>query len=397
METIEIFNNTNKNKGFSKDGSNDGKNKRRAFLKNKGHKLNALYNESSDFDVASLNGNIENFIGFSQIPVGLAGPLSIEGSEAFGEYYIPLATTEGALVASYNRGLKAIKDSGGVISICLDEAVQRSPYFKFKSIQEANNFSNWVLSKELIFHKIVLDNSNYAELKNIKTKQEGNAVILTFEYKCGEAAGQNMVTICTKAICTYILNNYRTQPTLWYIESNFSGDKKACFSNFQNVRGKNVSCEVVLKKEIVKSVLKTTPQAIINYWNVSTMAMLQSGAIGNNGHIANALTALFIACGQDVACVAESAVGINRFELTENGDLYAALTLPSLIVGTVGGGTSLPGQNQCLQLLDCTGKNSAIKFAEICCAVALAGEISIGAAIAEKHFTNAHKTLGRKS
>ena len=278
----------------------------------------------------------------------------------------------------------------------MDEGVQRSPIFKFETINQAFKFVEWIKTQELEFHKIVIENSNYAELKTVISRQEGNQIILTFEYKTGEAAGQNMVTICTNAICKFILKNAPTPITNWYIESNFSGDKKATQNNFQNVRGKKVTCEIVIDKATVASVLKSSPKAMVEYFNVSNLAMLQSGAIGNNGHIANALTALFIACGQDVACVSEAAMGILRLELTANEDLYCALTLPNLIVGTVGGGTGLPTQKQCLQLLDCTGKNSAIKFAEICCAVALAGELSIAAAITAKHFTTAHKNLGRK-
>ncbi|MGB0980028.1 MAG: 3-hydroxy-3-methylglutaryl-CoA reductase, partial [Croceimicrobium sp.] len=163
------------------------------------------------------------------------------------------------------------------------------------------------------------------------------------------------------------------------------------------VRGKKVSAEIRIPKEICENTLKSSPQLIANYWQSSTLAAIQSGSIGAQGHVANGLTALFLACGQDVACISESSIGLTRMQLTESGDLYVAVTLPSLIVGTVGGGTGLPTQKECLNMLGCTGPGSARKFAEICCAVALSGEISIAAAMSANHFTQAHQNLGRKA
>lgn len=344
----------------------------------------------------SLKGNIENFIGMAQIPIGLAGPLRVNGTAARGDYFVPLATTEGALVASYNRGIKAIRESGGVTSVCMIEGVQRSPFFKFKSLSEVGVFVGWILQQREKFDEIVGESSRFAKLEDLKTNVEGNGLILTFEYHTGDAAGQNMVTICTSNICKYILKNSPIKPTSWFIESNYSGDKKATALSFSNVRGKKVTAEVVLKKEVVEGTLKTTPVGMAEYWQSSTLAVIQSGSIGAQGHVANGLTALFIACGQDVACIAESAVGITRMQVTEEGDLYVALTLPSLIVGTVGGGTNLPTQRECLALLDCTGTGTARKFAEICTALALAGEVSIAAAMSAHHFSDAHQRLGRK-
>lgn len=343
-----------------------------------------------------FKGNIENFIGMSQIPTGLAGPLKIKGKNADGEFPIPLATTEGALVASYNRGMKACSLSGGISTICLSEGVQRSPYFKFENISQAIDFSRWASRNIEEFKKITQSCSSFAELRNIKSNVEGNSVILTFEYSTGDAAGQNMVTICTDKICRFILSNFRYKPLSWYIESNYSGDKKATALSFSNVRGKKVSSEVTIGKKIVQEILKSTPKKIVDYWRVSTLAVTQSGSIGAQGHVANGLTALFIACGQDVACISESSIGLTRMEVDQYGDLYVSLTLPSLIVGTVGGGTSLPTQKECLGIMGCFGEGNALKFSEICCAVALAGEISIAAAMSVDHFTSAHESLGRK-
>jgi hydroxymethylglutaryl-CoA reductase (NADPH) len=212
----------------------------------------------------------------------------------------------------------------------------------------------------------------------------------------GDAAGQNMVTICTDAICQYIVENAPIKPKFWFVEGNYSGDKKATALSFSNVRGKKVTAEIVLSEKIVNEVLKSTPKAIAEYWRSSTIGVIQSGAIGAQGHYANGLAALFIATGQDAACVSEAAIGITRMELNDDGSLYASVTLPNLIVGTVGGGTSLPTQKECLELMDCYGEGKSRKYAEICGALVLAGELSIAAALSAGHFASAHKKHGRK-
>lgn len=186
------------------------------------------------------------------------------------------------------------------------------------------------------------------------------------------------------------------KPTQWFIESNYSGDKKASAVSFTSVRGKKVTAECVVKKEIVEQVLKSTPSQMENYWKSSTIAATQSGTIGAQGHYANGLAAVFLATGQDVACVSEASVGITRMEVNQDGDLYCSVTLPNLIVGTVGGGTGLPTQLECLKMMGCAGKNNSRKFAEVCAGLILAGELSIASALSVGHFTNAHQALGRK-
>ena len=343
-----------------------------------------------------LKGNIENFIGMAQVPVGIAGPLLIRGLHAQGHFHVPLATTEGALVASYSRGMKATGLSGGVSAVCLTEGVQRSPYFKFGRLDEAGRFVGWLMGEIEAFERIVAATSRHARLLDLQPHIEGNSVILTFEYTTGDASGQNMVTLCTNAICKDIVARCPLKPEAWYVESNYSGDKKATALSFSSGRGRKVVSECVLLKDVVAKVLKSTPQAMADYWQASTLAVVQSGAIGAQGHVANGLAALFIACGQDAACVAESATGITRMQVTDEGDLYVALTLPNIMVGTVGGGTGLPTQRECLELLDCFGEGKAKKLAEITAATALCGEISIAAALSAGHFSDAHKTLGRK-
>ncbi len=343
-----------------------------------------------------LHGNIENFIGMARVPVGLAGPLLLRGTHAQGSFMVPLATTEGALVASYSRGMKAITSSGGVAAHVLAEGVQRAPYFKFKDLAAAGRFVAWVMGNTAAFQEVTGRSSRYARFQQARPIIEGNSVTLICEFTTGDAAGQNMVTICTHHLCQFILKNCGEEVQACYLESNASGDKKANFQSFQHVRGKKVSVELELPAAVVQSVLKTTPENLERFGHAAAYGSLKSGTIGVQAHCANGLAALFIACGQDAACVAEAAVGIVRLEVTPAGNLYAAGTFPNLIVGTVGGGTHLGTQRECLELMDCYGAGKARKFAEITAAVCLAGELSILSALAEGHFAQAHASLGRR-
>lgn len=358
--------------------------------------INKAVSKNATINKTAFKGNIENYIGMTQVPTGLCGPLSINGQYADGIFKIPLATTEGALVASYSRGAKACSLAGGVNTHLIEEGVQRSPAFIFENTKQAIAFEKWTQSQMHLFSKVVAQSSNYAKIQHIKAQIHGCQLLLTFQFHTGDAAGQNMVSFCTQAVIEYMLQNSPVPIKKWYIESNLSGDKKANHQSLQNVRGKKVIAEVVLNKKIVREVLKSSPQNILDYYHTHLLASIQAGSIGSQGHFANGLAALFLATGQDVACVSEAANGILNMRLTNGGDLYASITVPNLIVGTVGGGTHLPTQKECLQMLDCYGPNKARKFSEICAALLLCGELSIAAAIAEGHFTQAHKALGRR-
>ena len=339
--------------------------------------------------------NIENYIGTLKVPVGIAGPLRVNGVFAQGDYYVPLATTEAALVASYNRGTCVISKAGGCTAILLKEGVSRAPGFVFKSLSQAAFFVKWALARVEEFKRVAAATSRFCKLTNLKSSIEGNHVYLNFEFFTEDASGQNMVTIATEAICNYIFHHSPFQPIRWYVEANFSGDKKASNQSFQSVRGKKVSAEAIIPKELVEKSLHTTADQITQYYQISTIGGVLSGTIGIQGHYANSLAALYLACGQDVACVAESAVGVTRFESIEGGDLYASVTLPNLMVATVGGGTGLPSQKACLEILGLSGPGKANAFAEVAAGLCLAGEISIAAAISAGEFTQAHKQLAR--
>ncbi len=366
------------------------------ILSSQGAGLDFLSGRSKISDLSIFEGNIENLVGFAQIPVGVIGPLRINGRFAHGDYYVPLATTEGALVASYNRGAKIISLSGGATALCLTERVSRSPGFVFSDIIEAGNFSLWCVKNFDKFREIVMDKTNHGRLQDMKVTIDANHVYLIFEYTTGDAAGQNMVTISTDAVCRYIVEGSPVKPIHWFIECNMSGDKKATALSYMYVRGKKVTSEARIPRKIFNRFLHTEPEKMMEYWKMAFVGGVQSGSIGVQGHYANGLAALFIACGQDAACVAEASVGVTRVDVTDGGDLYISATLPNLIVGTMGGGTMLPTQKECLTMMDCSGTGTAGRFAEICAATALAGEISIMGAIAAGHFSSAHEQYGRK-
>ncbi|MCJ8314233.1 MAG: hydroxymethylglutaryl-CoA reductase [Saccharospirillaceae bacterium] len=346
-------------------------------------------------DLSVYAANIENCIGTIKMPVGIAGPVRVNGTYAKGDFLLPMATTEAALVASYHRGSVIIAKAGGCSAVLLSEGVTRSPGFAFKSIVALADFSHWILLNKDVLTKVAKQTSNYVRLIDLRITSEGNHLYLLCDYTTGDAAGQNMVTIATQAICEYVMANAPVKPDYWFIDANCSGDKKASTQSFNTVRGKKVSVEVIISEKLVKRFLHTTPKAMVDCWRMSALGGVMSGTLGVQAHYANSLAAMFIACGQDAACVAEAAVGVTRFELCDDGALYCSATLPNLIVGTVGGGTQLPTQKACLDLMQLPEKNSARAFAEICAAAALAGEISITGAIAAGDFTHAHKSLAR--
>lgn len=340
-------------------------------------------------------GHIENLIGTVKIPVGLAGPLRVRGLFAQGDFYIPLATTEAALVASYNRGAQVIVESGGCRAMLVNEGVSRAPGFAFHDLDECGRFVTWALSHMEAFRDQAASTTSHGRLADLRATIEGNHVYLQCRFETGDAAGQNMATLATEAICAYIAEQSPVAPRYCFLESNLSGDKKATALALVTVRGRKVSAEVVVPAAVVRRRLRTTPERMSDYFRMGAVGATLGGATGAQGHFANALAALYIACGQDAACVAESAIGITRFELTDDGDLYAAVTLPGLIVGTVGGGTSLPSQRACLEILGLAGAGHARAFAEVCAAVCLAGELSLVGALCAGDFARAHRRLAR--
>ncbi len=348
------------------------------------------------FDPESTRGNVEAFTGVAQIPLGFAGPIHVHGEHADGEFLVPLATTEGTLVASYNRGIKAVNLSGGVKCTVSVDCMQRAPVFIFDDARQARDFTHWI--NEPANHAKIREEaeatSSVAKLLYIDSYLSNKFAYLRFNYATGDAAGQNMVGRATFAACSWILDNYPGK-TRFFLESNFATDKKASQVNVMRTRGKRVTAECVLKRDVLIETLRVEPESLDYHNGVSTVGAFISGANNNGAHSPNAITAMFIALGQDVANVSESSAGILYSELTPEGDLYVSLTIPSLIVASYGGGTGLATQRECLEIMGCYGKGKALKLAEIIAGVALAGELSLGAAISSLDWVSSHEKYGR--
>ena len=354
-----------------------------------------LYHRRARDNAARFQRNIESYIGTVDMPVGLAGPLRVKGRQRLKDYQVPLATTEAALVASYNRGSQLITAAGGCNARVLDQAVSRTPMFAFKSVIDAERFANFVVERSFEFNSVVSTITSHGRLIRTRAVIEGNHVYLDLSFRTGDASGQNMVTFAADAICKDILRRVPIQPEHWFLEANFSGDKKATSRTLGGVRGKRVCADICIPRELVSDLLHTTPERMVDYWYAGALGGVMSGTTGIQGHFANGLTALYIACGQDVACVAESATGMTRLETTAEGDLYASVTLPNIMVGTVGGGTGLPGAKACLDILGLAGPGNSSALAEVCAAIVLAGELSIIGAFCSGDFAVAHRSLSR--
>lgn len=346
------------------------------------------------FDAQLVKGNVEHFVGVAQVPIGLAGPVTIHGEHAQGDFLIPLATTEGTLVASYNRGMKIMNLSGGVMVTVVDDAMQRAPVFVFGNAREARDFVGWVLEHSDTIKEQAEATSAVAQLDDIDPYLANKFAFLRFNYRTGDAAGQNMVGRATFAACSWILDNY-AGVTNFYLESNFATDKKASWINIARTRGKRVTAEATVKRDVLIENMRVEPEKLFYHYGVATIGGFMSGVNNNGLHSANGITAMFIATGQDVANVAESSAGIIYCEPTRDGDLYISLTIPSLIVATYGGGVGLATQRECLAMLGCVGKGKVNKLAEIVAAVALAGEISLAAAISSSDWVSSHEKYGR--
>jgi len=346
------------------------------------------------FDPRVAKGNCEHFTGVSQIPLGFAGPLRINGEHAQGEFLIPLATTEGTLVASYNRGMKVLNLCGGVTATVVADAMQRAPVFVFANARDAREFSHWVRAHMAEIAERAEETSTVAKLQDIDIYQANKFAYLRFNFSTGDAAGQNMVGRATFAACSWILDVY---PNIrrFYLESNFATDKKASQINIMRTRGKRVTAEALIRRDVLIQQLRVDTESLAYHYNVANVGSILSGANNNGLHSANAITAMFIATGQDVANVAESSAGILYAELTPEKDLYLSITIPSLIVATHGGGTGLPTQQECLGVLGCQGPGKVRKLAEVVAAAVLAGELSLAAAISSAEWVSSHEQYGR--
>ena len=378
-------------KNRDNDYTREAINARIKFLsKISGHQPEFL--NSSQIEPEVARGNIENIIGFAQLPVGVIGPIKINGEHARGSFFVPMATSEGALISSYNRGAHAISLSGGANVVITADSIQRAPYFIFENAHKAKEFTTWLNKNFNQLKNVTAGTTRHGQLIEHHSFLQGRMVFVRLHFSSGDAMGMNMITKASQEICKYICNNF---PVLDYaIESNMAVDKKPAQINTILGRGKSLTTEVLLKEKVISRLLHTNAKAIDTAYHRQVAGGHIAGAMGSNGHLANGIAAMFMACGQDLANVSESCVGHIHTEVSGK-DLYVSLRLPSLILGTVGGGTSLPTQRECLEIMGCYGKGKARKFAEIAGVALLAGELSLAAAVVAGDFVTAHEKLGR--
>jgi hydroxymethylglutaryl-CoA reductase (NADPH) len=375
------------------DYTNENAARRRDFIREQtGADLSHV--ASYSLDPAILQGNIENFVGVAQVPIGVAGPLRINGEHARGDFFIPLATTEGTLVASYNRGMRLLTECGGVKTTVIEQFMQRAPVFIFDDAERARAFGQWVEAHFASIQQVAEATTRFGKLVNIHQFSIGPLRHLRFNYTTGDASGQNMVGRATLAACEWIKNNYPEAPR-YVLSGNMDTDKKYSRINMLLTRGRRVVAEAVVGKEIVKEILGVDTKELFEVRQISTTGAFLAGSANNGSHASNGLAAMFIATGQDAADISESQAAITYSQLLENGDYYWSITLTSLIVGTRGGGTGLVTQKECLDMLGCYGPGKADKFAEICAAVALAGEMSLSGAVLHGDWVSSHDRLGR--
>jgi hydroxymethylglutaryl-CoA reductase (NADPH) len=340
-----------------------------------------------------MRGNVENAIGSVQMPLGVAGPILVRGEHADGTFYVPFATTEGALVRSYERGMVMLTRAGGVTARIIRDQNVVCPIFSFDAVADAAAFAARLPEWVETLRAEAESTTGHGKLTHVEGRVSGRAVIVSFYYTTADAQGMNMIVKATERASAWLVTNGHAPR--YRIFSGMSSEKRASGFLLSGGKGKTVVAGAHVPAEVLQAYMRVTPRQIVELWHDTVVGHLQANAIGFNAHFANGLTAIFIACGQDVANVANAAVGITDYELTPEGDLYASVTLPALTVATVGGGTMLGTSAECLSVLGCAGAGQARKFAEIIAAAILAGELSMAGAIVSGEFVNAHESYGR--
>lgn len=368
---------------------------RRLFLE-KELKIELSKISQFNFDEQEVTGrNIENLIGATQVPLAVAGPITIRSNGKKTSHFVPLATTEGALVASISRGCKAVSLSGGADVLIENIGITRGPVFKTKSITHSKKTQDFIEKNTTLLNTIAQKTSSHLKLTKTDTTIIGNNLFVRFYFNTKDAMGMNMATFATDEIVKVIES--KTGAKCLSIAGNFDIDKKPAWLNFISGRGKRAWAQVTIKKNILNSILKTTPEKLADVVRVKCqLGSIASGSIGFNAHYANIIAAIFLACGQDIAHTVEGSLGVTTAEILENGDLAFSVYLPSLVIGSVGGGTQLPTQKEALSVMGIAGQGDVLKFAEVVAAAVLAGELSLLASLSEGSLAKAHKKLGRK-
>ncbi len=377
-----------KNRGYTADDVED---RRKAAEEFTGASLETV--SKYGFDPEKASKNIENMIGTTQIPLGYAGPVRISGEHADGEFLVPLATTEGALVASISRGMSVINSGGGARAMVCSDAMTRAPVLRVEGIAHSRKVMDWVDSNKDRIDAAVAETTSHGKLIRIDMYPDGRSLFLRFAFETGDAMGMNMATIASEAVCRLI--EKETGAVMVSVSGNMCSDKKPAAINMINGRGKTVVAEALIPKDVVEQRLHTTSAAVqeINY-RKNLMGSSLAGTLGANAHAANMVAALYIATGQDPAQVVGGSMTVTSCEDVD-GDLYISVRMPAVEVGTVGGGTRLPCQREALEMIGCLGEGKARKLSEIVAVTVLAGELSTLAAQAAGQLGSAHAALGR--
>ena len=367
---------------------------RKSWLSNK---YNVSFNEQSPILPSTYRGLIENQVDEIHLPMSVAGPLRINGTYAKGEFYVPLCTLEGTLTLSMTRGFKVTSLSNGIKTCHIKQELSRSPIFIFSDIDYLHGFIKWIENNFMKIKEVSESTTRHGKLIRIDKYPIQNRLILDFVFYTAEAAGQNMVTFATQTAINFIKDSAIPGLKNCFIESNFNGDKNSSHKNLMHGRGHYVIASAVIDNKLIKKFLRVGVDEFEKFFINAYLGSVMAGVNSPNLHVANALSAIYLATGQDIACVAENSLGIVSYE-NQNGNLYASLTLPSLSIGTVGGGTRLPKQKRNLELLGCSpeNKDSSKKLAEIICASALALELSLSGAVGSDEFADAHMAFGRE-
>ncbi|MEF8807570.1 hydroxymethylglutaryl-CoA reductase (NADPH) [Natronomonas sp.] len=353
---------------------------------------------SYTFDAADAESAIENMVGAAQVPMGIVGPIHIDGGAVEGSKYLPMATTEGALVASVNRGCAAMRAADGATARVLKNAMTRAPVFRVDDVGEASEVASWVRANVDALAEAAESTTSHGELRDVTPYVVGDNVFLRFAYDTKDAMGMNMATIATEKACDVVVEE--TPAELVALSGNLCSDKKPAAINSIEGRGRTVAADVEIPRETVESYFKTTPEAIVEAnTRKNLVGSAKAGSLGFNAHAANTVAAAFLATGQDIAQVVEGSNAITTADVRD-GDLYASITFSSLEVGTVGGGTKLPTQAEALDVVGVSGGgdpagSNADALAEVIATAALGGELSLLGALASDHLASAHEELGR--
>jgi hydroxymethylglutaryl-CoA reductase (NADPH) len=361
---------------------------RRTWLAhNTGHALEAV--AAMAFTSEETRASIENLVGATHVPLGIAGPIVVNGEHAKGAYFVPFATTEGTLVATYQYGMRAINEAGGASVRVVADQLDITPCFVLADMRAATAVAEWLREHVEELAAVAAETTSHGRLIALHAHVFGRRVFAQCVFETGDAMGLNMINLAVERICARVVDAMPCERH--YLRCNYSSDKKPAAINLFRPYGKDVAVEVVLPAAVTESYLGASPQALLEFVATGRLGTMQAGALGANAHFANGLAAIYTACGQDVAQIVNASIGFMDAELLDGDRLYVAARLPNLVVGTVGGGTALPTQRECLELMDCAGDGTARRFAEIVAATLVGGELGIYAALATGRFAEAHR------